>query len=188
MPCKQPGCCFRSLQDSGANSEGLANQIGASLESVDKLIANLQMQSAYTSSGLYDEEGVESAEAVIKAKSLSAAASLQPVGSSIWCERMQSLVNLMGEIAVPQQQLHQAKEAFHQAKQKTLACDEKNFTDLKAHTHEVLRLLSIYTNSSGTAQQSMQSACANTRQLETQHAVHQRVCAIVQANYRHKSV
>lgn len=175
------------LQDSGANSEVLANQIEASLDNVDKLIDKLQMQSACTSSGRCLKEQIEHAEAVVTAKSLSAAASSQPVGSNVWCEHMQSLVNLMGEIAVPQQQLHQAREAFHQAKQKTLAWDEKNFNELKAHTHELLRLLSLCVNSNGTLQ-SMQSACADMGQLEARHAVHQRVCAIVQANYRHNSV
>ena len=163
----------------------LANQIGTSL---DKFIAKLHMPSTPSSSGECDEESIEHAEAVIKAKSLSAAASLEPMGSSVWCEQMQTVVKLMGELAVPQQQLHQAREAFHQAKQKTLAWNEKNLIELKAHRQELLRLLSLCVNSNSTTEQSMQSAHADVRQLEARHAIHQRVCTIVQAKFQQNPV
>lgn len=103
---------------------------------------------------------------------------------------MQNLVKLMGELAVPHQLLQQARDALHQAKQETLACNEKKLIKLKAHRDELLRVLSLCINSSYATDQSvqLQSAYAYVVQLVTRYAVHQHVCAIVQANHRRNSV
>ena len=177
--CEQPLVSFLQV-----SNDVIANQIQANL---NKLVAKLQTQSNPASPELCDQEDLEQAEAVVKAKRLSAAASIQPMGSSVWCELMQSLVKLMGELAVPQQLLQQARKAFHQAKQKTLACYEKPI-ELKAHRNELLRVLSLCISSNNATDRSVQSACACMMQLGTRHAVHQRVCAIVQANHRCNSV
>lgn len=175
------------FQVDDASNDVIADQIEANL---DKLIAKLQMQPDPASSGLCDQENIEQAEAVVKAKRLSAAASSQPMGSVVWCELMQDLVKLMGELAVPHHLLQQARDALHQAKQETLACNEKKLIELKAHRDELLRVLSLSMNSNHAINQSvhLQSAYACFVQLETRHAVHQRVCAIVQANHRRNFV
>ena len=101
---------------------------------------------------------------------------------------MQDLTTLMADIAVPQQQLQQARDAVHQAKQEASAWNEKRLVELKAHRDELLAFLRLSNESKGTADQSVQSAWACMVQLEARHAVHQRVCSIFQTSYRRSSI
>lgn len=65
------------LQVDDASNYVIADQIKANLH---KLIAKLQKQPVPALYGLCDQGNIDQAEAVVKAKRLSAAASLQPMG------------------------------------------------------------------------------------------------------------
>ena len=185
--------CKPDLQTDADSPASIADRIMASLDNLEGSMQRQLKQASCASAAGMTEPGVAAAsvpdlgqsEAVVKANGLAAAASQS---SAAWHSSLQSLLTLWQSTAVPHRSLQQARDCMTTAKQERCSLLRRDTAEVVAAVCNLRRSLQLRMQNESSTAALVHSACANAEQLETQHALHERIGGIVKEAYCHRPV